>query len=192
MTTQDVRTAGDVVDFAGVDIAWDARVLEPRAWTADQGRWAADLARTCVLNGLAAIKSVVGDLELETVNGPIIVQKVRSAICVSLIGSEDRVLAHLRRLLIPRGERLHVGHCITRPRHPGRGRLGVDRHPCLRRHGVPIGGGGPGHSPPVRRTPVRPPTPLRKMSTRAPRRCPRAPWITWSRRCRSASPAQPS
>lgn len=30
-------------EFAGLDIAWDARVLQPRSWTAEQGEWAAAL-----------------------------------------------------------------------------------------------------------------------------------------------------
>ena len=34
------------IDFEGLDISWDRRVLRPRAWTAEQGRWAAELART--------------------------------------------------------------------------------------------------------------------------------------------------
>lgn len=33
------------VDFSGIEIAWDPRVLEPRPWTAAQAEWAADLAR---------------------------------------------------------------------------------------------------------------------------------------------------
>ena len=31
------------LDFAGLDIVWDPRVLRPRPWTAEQGRWAAEL-----------------------------------------------------------------------------------------------------------------------------------------------------
>lgn len=34
----------EAIDFAGLDIRWDRRVLRPRPWTADQSRWAADLA----------------------------------------------------------------------------------------------------------------------------------------------------
>jgi release factor glutamine methyltransferase len=33
----------EVTDFAGLEIGWDRRVLRPRPWTAEQGRWAADL-----------------------------------------------------------------------------------------------------------------------------------------------------
>ncbi|WP_435768338.1 methyltransferase [Nocardioides sp. SYSU DS0651] len=33
-------------DFAGLTIEWDDRVLRPRPWTAEQGRWAAELAAT--------------------------------------------------------------------------------------------------------------------------------------------------
>ncbi|WP_256842058.1 methyltransferase [Ornithinimicrobium cryptoxanthini] len=31
------------MDFCGLAIAYDSRVLQPRGWTADQSRWAADL-----------------------------------------------------------------------------------------------------------------------------------------------------
>ncbi|HWJ81065.1 MAG TPA: methyltransferase [Nocardioides sp.] len=33
----------EVTDFAGLEIQWDRRVLRPRPWTAEQGRWAADI-----------------------------------------------------------------------------------------------------------------------------------------------------
>lgn len=36
-----------VTDFAGLRIEWDRRVLEPRPWTAEQGKWAAELAEQC-------------------------------------------------------------------------------------------------------------------------------------------------
>lgn len=35
----------EVTDYAGLAITWDRRVLRPRPWTAEQGRWAADLLR---------------------------------------------------------------------------------------------------------------------------------------------------
>lgn len=34
----------EAIDFAGLDIHWDRRVLRPRPWTAEQSRWAAELA----------------------------------------------------------------------------------------------------------------------------------------------------
>lgn len=34
----------EATEFAGLDIRWDRRVLRPRPWTADQSRWAAELA----------------------------------------------------------------------------------------------------------------------------------------------------
>jgi release factor glutamine methyltransferase len=41
-----VSTAGShVVDFEGLRIEYDARVLEPRPWTAAQSHWAAELIR---------------------------------------------------------------------------------------------------------------------------------------------------
>ena len=42
MTTTEAR----FVDFGGLRIEYDARVLAPRAWTAAQSRWAAELIRT--------------------------------------------------------------------------------------------------------------------------------------------------
>ncbi|KRA31179.1 MULTISPECIES: methyltransferase domain-containing protein [unclassified Nocardioides] len=36
----------EVIDFGGLAISWDSRVLRPRAWTAEQARWAAELAGT--------------------------------------------------------------------------------------------------------------------------------------------------
>ena len=35
----------NTVDFDGIDIRWDRRVLEPRPWTAAQAHWVAELAR---------------------------------------------------------------------------------------------------------------------------------------------------
>lgn len=45
MTVTKSPRAGAVqhAEFAGLDIAWDSRVLEPRSWTAEQGEWAAEL-----------------------------------------------------------------------------------------------------------------------------------------------------
>jgi len=39
-----VRPAARTVDFCGIEIDWDPRVLEPRPWTAAQAEWIADLA----------------------------------------------------------------------------------------------------------------------------------------------------
>lgn len=36
----------ECVDFGGLPISYDPRVLTPRLWTVDQSRWAADLLRT--------------------------------------------------------------------------------------------------------------------------------------------------
>lgn len=45
-TTGTRETPVEFTEFDGLEIAWDARVLQPRAWTAEQGRWAAELATT--------------------------------------------------------------------------------------------------------------------------------------------------
>jgi len=34
----------EAIEFAGLEIHWDRRVLRPRPWTAEQSRWAAELA----------------------------------------------------------------------------------------------------------------------------------------------------
>lgn len=44
MNTARLKAPEEVAEFAGLEIHWDRRVLRPRAWTADQSRWAAELA----------------------------------------------------------------------------------------------------------------------------------------------------
>lgn len=44
MNTARLEAPEEVTDFAGLEIHWDRRVLRPRSWTAEQSRWAADLA----------------------------------------------------------------------------------------------------------------------------------------------------
>lgn len=45
-TTGTRATPVEFTEFDGLEIAWDARILQPRVWTAEQGRWAAELAAT--------------------------------------------------------------------------------------------------------------------------------------------------
>ncbi|MCL2541369.1 MAG: class I SAM-dependent methyltransferase [Nocardioidaceae bacterium] len=44
MTQSETAPTPEPVDFDGIRIAWDDRVLRPRPWTAEQSRWAAELA----------------------------------------------------------------------------------------------------------------------------------------------------
>jgi release factor glutamine methyltransferase len=46
MTTLQAATTPRIVDFGGLRIEYDERVLEPRSWTAAQSEWAARLIRT--------------------------------------------------------------------------------------------------------------------------------------------------
>jgi release factor glutamine methyltransferase len=45
MTMTEARFEGQFVDFEGLRIEYDERVLTPRPWTAEQSRWAAELIR---------------------------------------------------------------------------------------------------------------------------------------------------
>ncbi len=45
MPAPDLST--EVARFGGLDIHWDRRVLQPRAWTEAQSRWAAVVAAQC-------------------------------------------------------------------------------------------------------------------------------------------------
>lgn len=46
VTTGSLDHPVERLTFDGLDIAWDRRILRPRSWTAEQGRWAAEVART--------------------------------------------------------------------------------------------------------------------------------------------------
>jgi release factor glutamine methyltransferase len=61
-TTQD--TQGQFVDFEGLRIEYDARVLAPRAWTAAQSHWAADLIRTVPRGPVLELCSGAGHIGL--------------------------------------------------------------------------------------------------------------------------------
>jgi methylase of polypeptide subunit release factors len=52
------------VDFEGLEIRTDARVLTPRAWTAAQARWAAELARTAPAGPILELCSGAGHIWL--------------------------------------------------------------------------------------------------------------------------------
>jgi methylase of polypeptide subunit release factors len=52
------------VDFEGLEIRTDARVLTPRAWTAAQARWAAELAHTAPAGPILELCSGAGHIGL--------------------------------------------------------------------------------------------------------------------------------
>lgn len=53
-----------IVDFSGIEIAWDPRVLEPRPWTAAQAEWAAELARDAPVGPLLELCCGAGQIGL--------------------------------------------------------------------------------------------------------------------------------
>jgi release factor glutamine methyltransferase len=65
-TTQD--TQGQFVDFEGLRIEYDARVLAPRAWTAAQSHWTADLIRTAPPGPVLELCSGAGHIGLLAVS----------------------------------------------------------------------------------------------------------------------------
>jgi release factor glutamine methyltransferase len=52
------------LDFAGLEIAYDDRVLTPRPWTAMQSRWAAELCRTAPPGALLELCAGAGHIGL--------------------------------------------------------------------------------------------------------------------------------
>jgi release factor glutamine methyltransferase len=60
MTTTQTRS----VDFEGLRIEYDARVLEPRPWTAEQSRWAAELVRDAAPGPVLELCSGAGHIGL--------------------------------------------------------------------------------------------------------------------------------
>jgi methylase of polypeptide subunit release factors len=52
------------VDFEGLRIEFDARVLEPRPWTAEQSRWAAELIRVAAPGPVLELCSGAGHIGL--------------------------------------------------------------------------------------------------------------------------------
>jgi release factor glutamine methyltransferase len=56
--------ASQFVDFEGLRIEYDERVLAPRAWTAEQSRWAARLSRTAPPGPVLELCSGVGHIGL--------------------------------------------------------------------------------------------------------------------------------
>ena len=75
MTTTDPQ----LVDFGSLRIAFDDRVLRPRAWTADQSRWAADLLPSAPAGPVLELCTGAGQIGLLAV-----VASDRRLVCVDL------------------------------------------------------------------------------------------------------------
>ena len=58
------RRATRALDFEGLRIEYDARVLEPRLWTAEQSRWAAELIRDAAPGPVLELCSGAGHIGL--------------------------------------------------------------------------------------------------------------------------------
>ena len=67
------------LDFAGLHIEYDEHVLEPRPWTAEQSRWAADLIREAPPGPVLELCSGAGHIGLLAVT-----LAPRSLVCVDV------------------------------------------------------------------------------------------------------------
>jgi methylase of polypeptide subunit release factors len=67
----------ETLDFGGLRIAWDERVLEPRPWTAAQSQWAAELIRDAPPGPVLELCSGAGHIGLLAVT-----LAYRSLVCV--------------------------------------------------------------------------------------------------------------
>jgi methylase of polypeptide subunit release factors len=72
------------LDFGGLTIDYDERVLEPRPWTAAQSRWAAELARDAPYGPVLELCSGAGHIGLLTArltDRPLVCVDVSAAAC---------------------------------------------------------------------------------------------------------------
>lgn len=69
----------ETVDFGGLQIAFDERVLRPRTWTENQSRWAADLLPTLPSGDVLELCSGAGQIGLLAV-----VRSERRLVCVDI------------------------------------------------------------------------------------------------------------
>ena len=69
----------EVIDFGPLSIAFDGRVLRPRAWTTEQSRWAAELLATAPVGPVLELCSGAGQIGLLTV-----ADSDRPLVCVDL------------------------------------------------------------------------------------------------------------
>jgi release factor glutamine methyltransferase len=89
-----------VIDFEGLQIEYDERVLEPRPWTARQSHWAADLIRSAPPGPVLELCSGAGHIGLLAVT-----LAPRSLVCVD---ADPVACAYLRRNAAHAGIRVDV------------------------------------------------------------------------------------
>jgi release factor glutamine methyltransferase len=69
----------EVIDFGGLQIAFDSRILRPRAWTENQSRWAAELLPDLPAGTVLELCSGAGQIGLLAISG-----SSRRLVCVDL------------------------------------------------------------------------------------------------------------
>jgi release factor glutamine methyltransferase len=92
--------ASRFLDFEGLRIEYDERVLEPRPWTAEQSRWAAELISTAPPGPVLELCAGAGHIGLLAVT-----LSYRSLVCVD---ADEAACAYLRRNAERAGIRVDV------------------------------------------------------------------------------------
>ena len=69
----------EITDFGGLQIAFDSRILRPRAWTENQSRWAADLLPDLPAGTVLELCSGAGQIGLLAISG-----SNRRLVCVDI------------------------------------------------------------------------------------------------------------
>jgi methylase of polypeptide subunit release factors len=100
MTAVAGRATTRVMDFEGLEIEYDDRVLEPRPWTAQQSRWAAELIRSAPPGPVLELCSGAGHIGLLAAR-----LAPRSLVCVD---ADPTACAYLRRNAARAGIRVDV------------------------------------------------------------------------------------
>ena len=73
--------------FGGLDISWDARVLEPREWTLEQSLWAASILDDVPAGPVLELCCGAGQIGLRAVVG-----SDRRLVCVDAACQAERVV----------------------------------------------------------------------------------------------------
>jgi methylase of polypeptide subunit release factors len=100
VTAMPGRGTSRVMDFEGLQIEYDERVLEPRPWTAQQSRWAAELIRSAPPGPVLELCSGAGHIGLLAAR-----LSPRSLVCVD---ADAAACAFLRRNAARAGIRVDV------------------------------------------------------------------------------------
>jgi methylase of polypeptide subunit release factors len=98
--TSTLAPSEEVHDFEGLRIRYDARVLAPRDWTAEQSRWAAELIRTAPPGSVLELCAGAGHIGLLAVR-----LAPRSLVCVD---ADPVACAYLRRNAMAAGVRVDL------------------------------------------------------------------------------------